>query len=125
MGAFECGVMKALEELAIYPNIVAGVSIGAIISSYARRAPSMFFAASRPCLTALSQCAGLQDKRGLTGDLLEGEGWVRKSAAKRAQIHSISDKRFDGLRFGRGTSDRKQRLGYVVFEIDRRKGAFS
>ena len=29
MGAFESGVIKALEELAIHPNIVAGVSIGA------------------------------------------------------------------------------------------------
>lgn len=29
MGAFECGVVKALEEEKIYPDIVAGVSIGA------------------------------------------------------------------------------------------------
>ena len=29
MGAFECGVVKALEEMEIYPDIVAGVSIGA------------------------------------------------------------------------------------------------
>lgn len=29
LGAFECGVMKALEEAKIYPDIVAGVSIGA------------------------------------------------------------------------------------------------
>jgi len=29
LGAFECGVVKALEERSIYPDIVAGVSIGA------------------------------------------------------------------------------------------------
>src|SRR5581483_11026158 len=29
IGAFECGVVKALEELQIYPDVVAGVSIGA------------------------------------------------------------------------------------------------
>ena len=29
LGAFECGVVKALEEAAIHPDIVAGVSIGA------------------------------------------------------------------------------------------------
>ncbi len=29
MGAYECGVVKALEEKGIYPDIVAGVSIGA------------------------------------------------------------------------------------------------
>jgi NTE family protein len=42
MGAFECGVNRALEELGIYPDIVAGVSIGAfngaIIASHPRRA---------------------------------------------------------------------------------------
>ena len=42
MGAFECGVIKALEELAIHPNIIAGVSIGAfngaIIASNPRQA---------------------------------------------------------------------------------------
>ncbi|WP_454915641.1 FAD-dependent oxidoreductase [Xanthobacter sediminis] len=30
LGAFECGVVKALEEDGIYPDIVAGVSIGAL-----------------------------------------------------------------------------------------------
>src|SRR4029450_3543099 len=30
LGAFECGVVKALEERGIYPDIVAGVSIGAL-----------------------------------------------------------------------------------------------
>ncbi|MFZ3125572.1 MAG: FAD-dependent oxidoreductase [Acidovorax sp.] len=30
MGAFECGVVKALEEEGIFPDIVAGVSIGAL-----------------------------------------------------------------------------------------------
>lgn len=29
MGAFECGVVKALEEKRLYPDIVAGISIGA------------------------------------------------------------------------------------------------
>lgn len=29
LGAFECGVIRAMEEKKIYPNIVAGVSIGA------------------------------------------------------------------------------------------------
>jgi NTE family protein len=29
LGAFECGVVKAMEEKGIYPDIVAGVSIGA------------------------------------------------------------------------------------------------
>jgi NTE family protein len=42
MGAFECGVVKALEDLSIYPDIVAGVSIGAfngaIIASNPRQA---------------------------------------------------------------------------------------
>jgi len=42
MGAFECGVIKALEELQVYPDIVAGVSIGAfngaIIASNPRHA---------------------------------------------------------------------------------------
>ncbi|AZY47930.1 FAD-dependent oxidoreductase [Bordetella avium] len=30
LGAFECGVVKALEECQIYPDIVAGISIGAV-----------------------------------------------------------------------------------------------
>ena len=30
LGAFECGVLKALEEARIYPDVVAGVSIGAL-----------------------------------------------------------------------------------------------
>ncbi|GAN82188.1 FAD dependent pyridine nucleotide-disulfide oxidoreductase [Acidocella aminolytica 101 = DSM 11237] len=30
MGAFECGVVKAMEEEKIYPDIVAGISIGAL-----------------------------------------------------------------------------------------------
>jgi NADPH-dependent 2,4-dienoyl-CoA reductase/sulfur reductase-like enzyme/predicted acylesterase/phospholipase RssA len=30
LGAFECGVVKALEERSIYPDLIAGVSIGAI-----------------------------------------------------------------------------------------------
>ncbi|WP_244309701.1 FAD-dependent oxidoreductase [Sphingobium fuliginis] len=30
MGAFECGVVKALEEESIFPDIVAGISIGAL-----------------------------------------------------------------------------------------------
>ncbi|WOF45030.1 FAD-dependent oxidoreductase [Sphingopyxis indica] len=30
LGAFECGVVKALEEEAIFPDIVAGISIGAL-----------------------------------------------------------------------------------------------
>ena len=30
LGAFECGVVKALEERNIHPDLVAGVSIGAI-----------------------------------------------------------------------------------------------
>ena len=30
MGAFECGVVKALEEEAVFPDIVAGISIGAL-----------------------------------------------------------------------------------------------
>lgn len=30
MGAFECGVIKALEEESIFPDIVAGISIGAL-----------------------------------------------------------------------------------------------
>jgi predicted acylesterase/phospholipase RssA len=29
LGAFECGVVRAMEEKGIYPDIVAGVSIGA------------------------------------------------------------------------------------------------
>lgn len=42
LGAFECGVVKALEEAQIHPDIVAGVSIGAfngaIIASHPRHA---------------------------------------------------------------------------------------
>lgn len=42
LGAFECGVVKALEEQRIFPDIVAGVSIGAfngaIIASHPRHA---------------------------------------------------------------------------------------
>lgn len=42
LGAFECGVVKALEEEQIFPDIVAGVSIGAfngaIIASHPRHA---------------------------------------------------------------------------------------
>lgn len=42
LGAFECGVVKALEEGRIFPDIVAGVSIGAfngaIIASHPRHA---------------------------------------------------------------------------------------
>lgn len=42
LGAFECGVVKALEEEQIFPDIVAGVSIGAfngaIIASHPRNA---------------------------------------------------------------------------------------
>jgi len=42
LGAFECGVVRALEEAAIYPEIVAGVSIGAfngaIVASHPRHA---------------------------------------------------------------------------------------
>jgi NTE family protein len=42
LGAFECGVVKALEEATIHPDIVAGVSIGAfngaIIASHPREA---------------------------------------------------------------------------------------
>jgi NTE family protein len=42
IGAFECGVVRALEDLQVYPDIVAGVSIGAfngaIIASNPRRA---------------------------------------------------------------------------------------
>jgi NTE family protein len=42
LGAFECGVVRALEENAIYPDIVAGVSIGAfngaIVASHPRQA---------------------------------------------------------------------------------------
>lgn len=30
LGAFECGVVKAMEEYRIYPDIVAGISIGAL-----------------------------------------------------------------------------------------------
>ncbi|RKF23334.1 pyridine nucleotide-disulfide oxidoreductase [Altericroceibacterium spongiae] len=44
LGAFECGVVKALEEMEIFPDIVAGVSIGAfngaIIASHPRDAAS-------------------------------------------------------------------------------------
>jgi NADPH-dependent 2,4-dienoyl-CoA reductase/sulfur reductase-like enzyme/predicted acylesterase/phospholipase RssA len=42
LGAFECGVVRALEEAAVYPDIVAGVSIGAfngaIIAAHPRQA---------------------------------------------------------------------------------------
>ena len=42
MGAFECGVVKALEENGIFPDVVAGVSIGAfnaaIVAGNPRRA---------------------------------------------------------------------------------------
>jgi len=42
LGAFECGVVKALEEQKIFPDVVAGISIGAfngaIIASHPRNA---------------------------------------------------------------------------------------
>jgi NTE family protein len=42
LGAFECGVVKALEEQGIHPDIVAGVSVGAfngaILASHPRNA---------------------------------------------------------------------------------------
>jgi predicted acylesterase/phospholipase RssA len=42
MGAFECGVVKALEQFEVHPDIVAGVSIGAfngaIVASHPRHA---------------------------------------------------------------------------------------
>jgi NADPH-dependent 2,4-dienoyl-CoA reductase/sulfur reductase-like enzyme/predicted acylesterase/phospholipase RssA len=42
LGAFECGVVRALEEAAIHPDVVAGVSIGAfngaIIAAHPRHA---------------------------------------------------------------------------------------
>ncbi|KWT88541.1 MULTISPECIES: FAD-dependent oxidoreductase [Pseudomonadota] len=42
LGAFECGVVKALEELQIFPDIVAGISIGAfngaIVASHPEQA---------------------------------------------------------------------------------------
>jgi NTE family protein len=42
MGAFECGVIRALEDQALHPDIVAGVSIGAfnaaIVASHSRHA---------------------------------------------------------------------------------------
>lgn len=42
LGAFECGAVKALEEFGVFPDIVAGVSIGAfngaIIASHPRQA---------------------------------------------------------------------------------------
>ncbi len=42
LGAFECGVVKAMEEKGIYPDIVAGISIGAfnaaIIAGHPRQA---------------------------------------------------------------------------------------
>ena len=42
IGAFECGVVRALEERSVYPDIVAGVSIGAfngaIIAAHPRHA---------------------------------------------------------------------------------------
>jgi predicted acylesterase/phospholipase RssA len=37
LGAFECGVVKALEEERIFPGIVAGVSIGALRWRLGRR----------------------------------------------------------------------------------------
>ena len=44
LGAFECGVVKALEEQQIFPDVVAGVSIGAfnaaIVASNPRQAAS-------------------------------------------------------------------------------------
>ncbi|HTT08175.1 MAG TPA: FAD-dependent oxidoreductase [Gammaproteobacteria bacterium] len=44
LGAFECGVVKALEEQQIFPDVAAGVSIGAfnaaIIASHPRHATS-------------------------------------------------------------------------------------
>ncbi|CAL1241901.1 FAD-dependent oxidoreductase [Candidatus Methylocalor cossyra] len=42
LGAFECGVVKAMEEKGIYPDLVAGISIGAfnaaIVASHPRQA---------------------------------------------------------------------------------------
>lgn len=58
MGAFECGVVRALEERALHPDIVAGVSIGAfngaIIASHPRHATEALAAFWHDIATASS-----------------------------------------------------------------------
>ena len=48
LGAFECGVVKALEEVDIHPDVIAGVSIGAfngaiMAANPGRAAPALEF----------------------------------------------------------------------------------
>lgn len=55
LGAFECGAVKALEEQGIYPDIVAGVSIGAINAALVAAHPRQAAAALESFWNELAQ----------------------------------------------------------------------
>jgi NTE family protein len=73
MGAFECGVVKALEEHSIYPDIVAGVSIGAfngaIVASHPQHATQALEAFWHD-LAVVSPIVGSEDARQLWSSML-------------------------------------------------------
>jgi len=74
LGAFEAGVIKALEERAIHPDIVAGVSIGAfngaIVASHPRRASQALEAFWRELASASPVVAGGERARRLLSSTL-------------------------------------------------------
>jgi NTE family protein len=66
LGAFECGVMKALEEADIHPDIVAGVSIGAFNGAIIAGDPGNAAAALEAFwndLTVVTPCAPTEKER--------------------------------------------------------------
>lgn len=73
LGAFECGVVRALEEGAVYPDIVAGVSIGAIngaiIATHPRHAAQALESFWRD-LAVVSPAVGNEPVRRLLSSLL-------------------------------------------------------
>jgi NADPH-dependent 2,4-dienoyl-CoA reductase/sulfur reductase-like enzyme/predicted acylesterase/phospholipase RssA len=73
LGAFECGVARALEEAAIHPDIVAGVSIGAfngaIIAAHPRHAAEALESFWHDVATA-SPAAGNENTRKLWSSTL-------------------------------------------------------
>jgi NTE family protein len=70
LGAFECGVVKAMEERKIFPDIVAGISIGAlngaIIASHPRKATAALEAFWRDLQVASPAALPESVRRGMT-----------------------------------------------------------
>lgn len=57
LGAFECGVIRAMEEAEIFPSIVGGVSVGALNAAIVAANPRNAFQALDAFWTDLSVCA--------------------------------------------------------------------